>query len=109
MGTELGLESLASLGQGSVRLGLDRMERALADLGQPERELRALLVAGTNGKGSTCARAASAVRAAGYRVGLHTIHDGRRPRRNPPRVPAPHAAWDAQGLSLTGREGALRD
>lgn len=71
-GTELGLESLASLGQGSVRLGLDRMERALADLGQPERELRALLVAGTNGKGSTCARAASALRAAGYRVGLDT-------------------------------------
>lgn len=109
MGTQLGLKKLASLGRGSVRLGLDRMERALADLGHPPWELRALLVAGTNGKGSTCARAASAVRAAGYRVGLHTIRDGRRPRRNPRRVASPDAAWDAQGPSLTGREGALGD
>lgn len=65
-------EYLSSLGQHRVRLGLHRMERALADLGQPVQQLRMILVAGTNGKGSTCAMVASALRAAGYRVGLYT-------------------------------------
>lgn len=66
------LTYLHSLGPHGVRLGLHRMERALADLGRPEQALRILLVAGTNGKGSTCALAASALRAAGYHVGLYT-------------------------------------
>lgn len=63
---------VASLGQNRVRLGLHRMERALAELGRPDQYLRVLLVAGTNGKGSTCAMACSALRFAGYRVGLYT-------------------------------------
>ncbi|HEX7488621.1 MAG TPA: bifunctional folylpolyglutamate synthase/dihydrofolate synthase, partial [Anaeromyxobacteraceae bacterium] len=50
-----------------MRLGLERMERALAALGRPERALRVLHVAGTNGKGSTCAMAAQALREAGLR------------------------------------------
>ncbi len=54
---EVPLRYLSSLGPHSVRLGLHRMERALADLGHPERRLHTLLVAGTNGKGSTCAMA----------------------------------------------------
>lgn len=66
------LNYLASLGQHRIRLGLHRMERALEALGQPDRGLRVLLVAGTNGKGSTCAMAASALTAAGYKVGLYT-------------------------------------
>lgn len=65
-------EYLVSLGANGIRLGLHRMERALDDLGRPEQHLRVLLVAGTNGKGSTCAMATSALRAAGYRVGLYT-------------------------------------
>ncbi|HEY7725592.1 MAG TPA: folylpolyglutamate synthase/dihydrofolate synthase family protein [Anaeromyxobacteraceae bacterium] len=55
-----------------MRLGLERVERALEALGRPERGLRILHVAGTNGKGSTCAMAAEALRAAGQRVGLYT-------------------------------------
>jgi len=55
-----------------MRLGLERVERALAALGHPERGLRVLHVAGTNGKGSTCAMAAAALAAAGHRVGLYT-------------------------------------
>ncbi|MFD7068908.1 bifunctional folylpolyglutamate synthase/dihydrofolate synthase [Streptomyces sp. NPDC059913] len=43
--------------------------RLLEALGRPERELRGMLVVGTNGKGSTCAFAVSAVTAAGARVG----------------------------------------
>jgi dihydrofolate synthase/folylpolyglutamate synthase len=48
------------------------MERALDALGRPERDLAILHVAGTNGKGSTCAMAAEALRLAGHRVGLYT-------------------------------------
>lgn len=63
------LDSLQPL---AMRFGLERMERALASLGRPDRGLRVLHVAGTNGKGSTCAMAAAALRAAGHRVGLYT-------------------------------------
>lgn len=61
-----GLQPLA------MRFGLERMERALAALGHPERRYPVLHVAGTNGKGSTCAMAAAALAAAGHRVGLYT-------------------------------------
>src|SRR5437868_12469346 len=45
----------------------------LADaLGNPQRRFPAVLVAGTNGKGSTSATLASITRAAGYRTGLYT-------------------------------------
>jgi dihydrofolate synthase / folylpolyglutamate synthase len=63
---------LASLQPLSMRFGLERIERALAALGQPERACPVLHVGGTNGKGSTCAMAAEALRAAGHRVGLYT-------------------------------------
>ncbi len=56
----------------AMRFGLERMERGLDALGRPERDLRILHVAGTNGKGSTCAMAAEALRRAGHRVGLYT-------------------------------------
>jgi dihydrofolate synthase/folylpolyglutamate synthase len=52
--------------------GLERMERLLAALGNPERSLRCLHVAGTNGKGSVCALAESVLRADGLRTGLYT-------------------------------------
>lgn len=54
------------------RLGLDRMVDLLERMGRPQDELRFVHVAGTNGKGSTCAYLASMLRAAGYRVGLFT-------------------------------------
>src|SRR5512142_708551 len=63
---------LASLQPLAMRLGLERMDRALASLGHPERGLRILHVAGTNGKGSTCAMAAQALQDAGHRTGLYT-------------------------------------
>ena len=52
--------------------GLDNMERLMLRLGSPERQLRAFHVAGTNGKGSTCAYIESALRTAGYTTGLYT-------------------------------------
>lgn len=52
--------------------GLDRIRDLLCRLGDPQRELKFLHVAGTNGKGSVCACLASVLEAAGYRVGLNT-------------------------------------
>jgi dihydrofolate synthase/folylpolyglutamate synthase len=55
-----------------MKLGLERMREALALLGEPQRAFAALHVAGTNGKGSTCAFAEAGLRAAGLRTGLYT-------------------------------------
>jgi hypothetical protein len=63
------LEQTRPLG---VSLGLQRMQQALAALGSPERALRAVHIAGTNGKGSTAAMTESILRAAGLRTGLYT-------------------------------------
>ncbi|MCI8330134.1 MAG: bifunctional folylpolyglutamate synthase/dihydrofolate synthase [Oscillibacter sp.] len=52
--------------------GLDRIRKLLRRLGDPQRELKFIHVAGTNGKGSVCACLASVLEAAGYRVGLNT-------------------------------------
>lgn len=71
-GAGAAVEYLTSLGQERVCLGLHRVERALLDLGRPDHRLRTVLVAGTNGKGSTCAIVASVLQAAGYRIGLYT-------------------------------------
>lgn len=56
----------------SSRLGLDRTRELLAGIGNPQDSLRVVHVAGTNGKGSTCAFLASVLQAAGYKVGLFT-------------------------------------
>lgn len=53
------------------RPGLSRTEELLRRLGNPEKELKFVHVAGTNGKGSTCACIASVLTAAGYRVGFN--------------------------------------
>ena len=52
--------------------GLLRTRELLSLLGDPQNELRFVHVAGTNGKGSTCAMLASILQAAGYRTGLYT-------------------------------------
>ncbi len=65
-------ELLFARGNFGVKLGLARMREACALLGNPERSAPVLHVAGTNGKGSTCAFAEAALRAAGLRTGLYT-------------------------------------
>ena len=49
-----------------------RMRAVLERLGDPDRELKILHVAGTNGKGSVCAYLESILRSAGYKTGLFT-------------------------------------
>lgn len=63
---------LSELEDRGIRLGLEPLAGLLAALGGPQDGLPAVLVAGTNGKGSTCALLESMVRAAGYRTGLYT-------------------------------------
>lgn len=56
----------------TAKLGLDRIRAVLAALGDPQRGFRVVHVAGTNGKGSTCAMIEAGLRAAGVRTGLFT-------------------------------------
>lgn len=52
--------------------GLGRTRTLLAKMGNPEKKLKFVHIAGTNGKGSTAAMTASILRKAGYRTGLYT-------------------------------------
>ncbi|MCO5169437.1 MAG: Mur ligase family protein [Planctomycetes bacterium] len=83
-------------------LRLDRM-RALVDaLGRPDRAYRVVHVAGTKGKGTTCAAVASVLDRAGRRVGLYTsphLVDLRERVRVGPR-PAPDALWVEAGRAV---------
>jgi dihydrofolate synthase / folylpolyglutamate synthase len=61
--------ALTERGRFGVSMGLERVERLMAEVGHPERELRGALVGGTNGKGSVVAMTRSVLTAAGLRVG----------------------------------------
>ena len=54
------------------RLGLERIRELLGRLGRPQDRLKFVHVAGTNGKGSTCAFTASILAEAGFKTGLFT-------------------------------------
>jgi dihydrofolate synthase/folylpolyglutamate synthase len=56
----------------TIKLGLSNTEKLLNALGRPQDAFRKVQVAGTNGKGSTCAFLESILRAAGLIVGLNT-------------------------------------
>jgi dihydrofolate synthase/folylpolyglutamate synthase len=55
-----------------IKLGLENIARLVEALGHPERSYQSVLVAGTNGKGSTAALLESILRAAGYATGRYT-------------------------------------
>ncbi|MEP9400627.1 bifunctional folylpolyglutamate synthase/dihydrofolate synthase [Sphingomonas silueang] len=66
------LDRLTLLSPGADILGLERITRLLARLGDPHLALPPVFhVAGTNGKGSTCAYLRAALEAAGYRVHVY--------------------------------------
>lgn len=75
--------------QFGVELGLERIERLLNDLGNPQRQVPIIHVAGSNGKGSTCAFLSSVLTAAGYRVGRYT---------------SPHLVSWCERISLNGQD-----
>lgn len=69
LGYREAVAALAERGRFGISMGLERVERLMAEAGHPERGLRGALVGGTNGKGSVVAMARSVLVAAGYRVG----------------------------------------
>ncbi len=66
------IQFLYGLQMFGARPGLETMRQLAALAGNPQDKLRFIHVAGTNGKGSTCAMLESIYRAAGLRVGLFT-------------------------------------
>jgi dihydrofolate synthase/folylpolyglutamate synthase len=80
------LSRLEALG---IKLGLERARSVLTAMGEPQRRFPAVLIAGTNGKGSTSAFLAAMARAAGYRTGLYT---------------SPHLERVEERLQIDGRE-----
>ena len=65
------LEYVYSLESFGIKLGLERIKFLLKKLGNPEKKMKMLHVAGTNGKGSVCAMLGSIV-GEKYRVGVYT-------------------------------------
>jgi dihydrofolate synthase/folylpolyglutamate synthase len=65
-------ELYAQLGQPRRKFSLDEVRTLLAALGDPHQSFRTVLIAGTNGKGSTAATLASILTASGVRAGLYT-------------------------------------
>jgi dihydrofolate synthase/folylpolyglutamate synthase len=73
----------------TAKLGLERIGVLLGALGHPQQACRIVHVAGTNGKGSTCAMIDSGLRAAGYRTGLFT---------------SPHLVEPTERIQVAGRQ-----
>src|SRR5262245_54867011 len=63
------LESLEKIG---IKLGLRNIKVILEALGQPQNSFRSILIAGTNGKGSTGAMLESILRKQGFKTGYYT-------------------------------------
>jgi dihydrofolate synthase/folylpolyglutamate synthase len=80
--------ALTARGRFGISLGLERVERLMAEVGHPERSLRGALVGGTNGKGSVVALARSVLSAAGHRVGT---------------MPKPHLVSYRERIAIDGQ------
>ncbi len=65
-------DRIRSLERFGIKPGLDRISSMLEYLEHPEEAYKAVIVGGTNGKGSTCAMIDSILRNAGFRTGLYT-------------------------------------
>src|SRR5271165_4498419 len=72
----------------AAKYELTRIRTLLDALGNPHLQGRFVHVAGTNGKGSTCAMIESGLRAAGFRTGLYT---------------SPHLAEPTERIQIAGR------
>ncbi|MFP4141791.1 MAG: bifunctional folylpolyglutamate synthase/dihydrofolate synthase [Thermoplasmata archaeon] len=63
---------LYSLKRIGVKLGLDKIEKFLSRFDNPHNDFNAVVVGGTNGKGSVCRNLTNILQEAGYTVGLFT-------------------------------------
>ena len=91
---------LAPVNAGAPRRKFDlaHMRALMASLGDPQRSFPSVLIAGTNGKGSTAATLASVLAAAGYRTGLYTsphlVSVNERVQLSVPALPSEYASSD---------------
>ncbi len=63
---------LYSLESPEIKLGLENIQTLLQKIGNPEKNLKCIHIAGTNGKGSVCAMLFYILKEADYKVGLYT-------------------------------------
>lgn len=63
---------LSSLQKFGIKLGLEQVNQLLVFAGNPEKDLRFIHVAGTNGKGSVCAMLDRALRTVNYNTGFYS-------------------------------------
>ncbi len=109
------LNYIHSLGRFSGKPGLHRIRALCSALGDPQKELRFVHIAGTNGKGSIACMTASVLRAAGYKTGLYTspylVHFNERIRVDGVKIPYPglirltnQVAEACEGLTLPDGE-----
>jgi dihydrofolate synthase/folylpolyglutamate synthase len=66
------LEGLYARRNAGIKFGLNVQQDLMRRLGDPQQRYAVVHVAGTNGKGSVCAMVSTALRCAGFRVGLYT-------------------------------------
>lgn len=88
------MQYLKSREQFGIKLGLEGITELLAKLGNPQDKLKVIHVAGSNGKGSTCAMIASVLKEAGYHVGLYI---------------SPHLIRFTERISINGMEISKED
>lgn len=69
---EEALQYIQTVSWKGSKLGLERTQELLRKLGNPEKEMKFIHLAGTNGKGSTASMLATILEKAGYKVGLYT-------------------------------------
>lgn len=88
MNYEEALHYISRQGRFAMKLGTERTRTILDRLGQPDRGMKGVLIAGTNGKGSTGACLASILQAAGHVVGF---------------MPKPHLISYTERIQVNGR------
>ncbi len=108
------LHALPRLGQGAP--GLARMQNLMDHLGNPEKDLQCIHIAGTNGKGSLAAMTSSILTAAGYKTGLtispYVVDLRERFQIDGEMIPPPHPGQpgpEGAGRHRCHRTGGRRD
>lgn len=89
-----GQELVTAPGTPRRKFDLAHMRALAAALGDPQKQFRSILIAGTNGKGSTSASLAHILAAAGHKVGLYT---------------SPHMVRVNERIRITGADGKFYD
>src|SRR5262245_42197910 len=67
-------------GESRIHYSLDHFTEALAEAGNPEKTVKTIVIAGTNGKGSVSLFVSEALREAGYQVGTYMSPHLQHPR-----------------------------